>query len=278
MAKTKVLITVTTYPLPSRSYDELVCTAGVTEQGNWIRIYPVPLQFLKGMRNDGKLQTYKYTWIEFDLKKRSDDFRPESHSPIDYTFKDIIIGDSIDTKHNWNARKFYCTKNVYKNITQLIDDSKEPKNVSLATFKPTEFVSFDIEQDDREWKQEWKEQINQLQINFDEPDNVSKRELIPKLPYKFYYKFKDENGTISRLMIEDWEIGALYWNCLRNANDDETIALQKVREKFEYDFMNNKDLYLFLGTTKEWHTRRSKNPFVIIGVFYPNKESQLSLF
>lgn len=278
MAKTKVLITVTTYPLPSRSYDELVCTAGITDQGNWIRIYPVPLQFLKGMRNDGKLQTYKYTWIEFDLKKRTDDFRPESHSPIDYTFKDITIGDSIDTKHNWNARKFYCTKNVYKNITQLIDDSKEPKNISLATFKPTEFVSFDIEQDEREWKQEWKEQINQLQINFDEPDNVSKRELIPKLPYKFYYKFKDENGTVSRLMIEDWEIGALYWNCLSKANGDETIALQKVREKFEHDFMNNKDLYLFLGTTKEWHMRRSKNPFVIIGVFYPAKEIQMSLF
>lgn len=278
MAKTKVLITVTTYPLPSRSYDELVCTAGITDQGNWIRIYPVPLQFLKGMRNDGKLQTYKYTWIEFDLKKRTDDFRPESHSPIDYTFKDITIGDSIDTKHNWNARKFYCIKNVYKNITQLIDDSKEPKNISLATFKPTEFISFDIEQDDREWKQEWKEQINQLQINFDEPDNVSKRELIPKLPFKFYYKFKDENGTISRLMIEDWEIGALYWNCLAKANGDETIALQKVREKFEDDFMNNKDLYLFLGTTKEWHMRRSKNPFVIIGVFYPNKENQMSLF
>ena len=47
MAKTKVLITVTTYPLPSRSYDELVCTAGVLENGDWIRIYPVPLHFLQ---------------------------------------------------------------------------------------------------------------------------------------------------------------------------------------------------------------------------------------
>lgn len=73
MARTKVLITVTTYPLPSRSYDELVCTAGITEQGDWIRIYPVPLQFLKGLRKDGKMQSYKYTWIELDLKKRTDD-------------------------------------------------------------------------------------------------------------------------------------------------------------------------------------------------------------
>jgi hypothetical protein len=43
MARKKVLITVTTYPLPSRSYDELVCTAGMLENGEWIRIYPVLL-------------------------------------------------------------------------------------------------------------------------------------------------------------------------------------------------------------------------------------------
>jgi len=79
-------------------------------------------------------------------------------------------------------------------------------------------------------------------------------------------------------MIEDWEIGALYWNCLRAADGDESIALQKVREQYESNFFNNKDLYLFLGTTKEWHMRRGKNPFVIIGVFYPKKENQLRLF
>jgi hypothetical protein len=81
--------------------------------------------------------------------------------------------------------------------------------------------------------------------------------MIPKVPYKFYYKFVDDSGKFSRLMIEDWEIGQLFWNCLRDAEND---------------------LYFFLGTTMEWHRRRSNNPFVIIGVFYPMKESQSSLF
>ena len=88
MTKKKVLITVTTYPLPSRSYDELVCTEGILETGEWIRIYPVPLKFLKGLREKGKIETFKYNWIELNLKKRSDDFRPESHSPIYYDFRD----------------------------------------------------------------------------------------------------------------------------------------------------------------------------------------------
>jgi len=42
----KVLITVKAYPQPSRSYDELVCTAGILEDGSWIRIYPVPFKFI----------------------------------------------------------------------------------------------------------------------------------------------------------------------------------------------------------------------------------------
>ena len=34
--KLRVLITVTTYPIPSSKYDELVCTAGVTETGDFV--------------------------------------------------------------------------------------------------------------------------------------------------------------------------------------------------------------------------------------------------
>jgi len=85
MALKKILITVTTYPLPSRSYDELVCTAGILEDGSWIRIYPVPLSFLKDLKEDTGFK--KYTWIELDVKERGDDFRPESYSPNNYKIK-----------------------------------------------------------------------------------------------------------------------------------------------------------------------------------------------
>ncbi|WP_222596902.1 hypothetical protein [Chitinophaga pinensis] len=72
-------------------------------------------------------------------------------------------------------------------------------------------------------------------------------------------------------MIEDWEIGALYWNCLKSTNGNEEEALQKVKAKYEDEF-KEKDLHFFMGTTKQWHIRRATNPFVIIGVFYPKKE------
>jgi hypothetical protein len=269
------LITVTTYPLPSRSYDELVCTAGILENGEWIRIYPVPLSFLIDLKGSGKVKNVKYTWIELDLNKRSDDFRPESFSPVNYNFIDMVIGETIDTKGNWLLRKDLCLKNVYTNKNKLLYDSKAPKNVSLATFKPTKISGLEIEDDEREWKDEWKELRKQGNL-FETVKSIET--LIPKLPYKFFYKFTDDEGIESKLMIEDWEIGALYWNCLRNAEGNESVALSKVREKYEVDFIKNKDLYLFLGTTKEWHRRRANNPFVIIGVFYPKIELQGRLF
>lgn len=275
MPRKKVLLTVTTYPLPSRSYDELVCSAGFLENGEWIRIYPVPLSFLLGQRKTGKMQSFKYTWIELDLDKRTDDFRPESFSPKNYNFKDLELSERINTKDNWALRKELCLKNIYTNLEQLIEDSKAPKNRSLATFKPTTIEKLEIQKDDPEWKDEWKELRKQgdLFTQDKEPEI-----LIPKLPYKFYYRYTDDSGKSSRLMIEDWEIGALFWNCLRAAEGDENTALEKVRQRYEQEFINEKDIYFFLGTTKQWHVRRANNPFVIIGVFYPKKESQIRLF
>ncbi len=69
------------------------------------------------------------------------------------------------------------------------------------------------------------------------------------------------------MMIEDWEIGALYWNCLAQAEGDEVAANELVRQRYESEFLK-KDLYLFVGTTKANHIK-APNPFIIIGVFYP---------
>lgn len=69
-------------------------------------------------------------------------------------------------------------------------------------------------------------------------------------------------------MIEDWEIGALYWNCLKAAKGDEQIAVNKVREKYWNRFVEDEqcDLTIVLGTTLQFHNQKARNPFVIISV------------
>jgi len=131
------------------------------------------------------------------------------------------------------------------------------------------------EKDEREWKDEWKALRKQGDL-FAQDRNPEI--LIPKLPYKFFYKFEDGDGKIRRMMIEDWEIGALYWNCLTRANGSEQVALEKVKQKYETQFVDKHDIHFFLGTTMTWHRRRGNNPFVIIGVFYPLTNPQPYLF
>jgi hypothetical protein len=50
----------------------------------------------------------------------------------------------------------------------------------------------------------------------------------------------------------------------------------KVRDKYIGEF-SGKDLYLFLGTTKQYQGF-ADNPFIVIGVFYPPERAQGDLF
>lgn len=95
---------------------------------------------------------------------------------------------------------------------------------------------------------------------------------MPKVPYKFSYRFKDAEGKSSKLMIEDWEIGQLYLNCAKKHGEEKAIKM--VRQKYFDDFAKTKDLHLFLGTTHEWHVKKAPNPFVIIGTFHPPVDTQ----
>ena len=270
MALTKVLITVKTYPTLSSKYDELVCTAGFREDGTWIRIYPVP--FRKKSYNE---QYKKYDWIEIDLVKNESDFRPESYRPKSLDTEIKVVGH-IDTKNNWLERKQICLNKIYYNITELAEEAKN-KDIctSLAVFKPTEILDFYEEEVEAEWDKDKLAKLNQL--NLFESNSDGKFEVVRKVPYKFKFKIKDNQGKESNMMIEDWETGQLYWNCLRRYDGDKTKAVADVRKKYFDDFAKTKDLHFYLGTT-QLHHHVSINPFMIIGTFQPPKEIQSSLF
>lgn len=275
MALTKVLITVKTYPTLSEKYDELVCTAGFREDGSWIRIYPVPFRKL-----DYQKRYEKWQWIELDLVKNDSDFRPESYRPKSID-ADIKILERIDTKGNWAKRKKIVSNHIWTNLSDLIA-AKNNDGTSLAILKPKHVINFICEPCEREWDKKKMDTViaNKAQGSlFDEEETRLVFSVVKKLPFKFSYKFTTEDGKESTLMIEDWELGALYWKCLKAANGDETVACQKVREKYFDDMVKKCDLHFFLGTTKKFHNV-APNPFIIIGAFYPLKidTRQLSLF
>ncbi len=170
---------------------------------------------------------------------------------------------------------------IYDDLNVLISKANDDNELSLATFKPAKISGFSIEEVEREWDKDkvviLEERSRQLDM-FQTKEEIKKQfALVNKLPYKFSYKFEDINGRESTLMIEDWEIGALYWNCLKNCSGDEKMATQQVKRKYFDEFIAQRDVLLFLGTTLRYHGW-ANNPFVIVGVFYPKKEPQKSLF
>jgi len=196
-----------------------------------------------------------------------------------------MVVEPKPSKPNWDERRkiIFKNKQVYTNLQMLIDEAKSSTNTSLAIFKPTKILDFVIEPDDKNWDSKKLEslQSQSQQTNLFKTIEEIKEEfsVVQKVPYKFSYRFEDDSGKQSKMMVEDWEIGMLYLHCLWRANNDEAIAIQKVKEKY-LDSFSKLDLYFFLGTTKQYH-KIAPNPFIIIGVYYPpmpSQNQQMSLF
>lgn len=162
---------------------------------------------------------------------------------------------------------------VYTNLTDLIAEAKDKKIcTSLAVFKPKEILDVKIKACTREWSK--KKLASLQQLNIFEFANSQKPQVVRKLPYEFSYEFTDEQDKKATLMIEDWELGQLFWNCLKtnkmkglNDLDAEKKACQDVKFKYLNDFARTKDLHLYLGTAQTFHFV-SPNPFLVIGTFH----------
>lgn len=273
MAKERILITVKTYPTLSRKYGETVCTAGVREDGSWVRIYPVPFRRLEEAE-----QYRKFDWIECALIKNRTDPRPETWHPSDV--KQLQPAGHIDTAQNWRERRrlLLQTTKVHTRLQPLIEGAKA-NLLSLAVFKPTKVMNFVWEEEECDWDPvkvaEMRNRTNQGEL-FAEDTWRQVFKLIPKLPYSFSYQFEDADGRKAELQILDWEIGALFWNCMRQYGGDEKVALEKVRAKY-FDAFLRTDLHFFLGTTQQFHFV-APNPWVIIGVFPIPHDKQPELF
>jgi hypothetical protein len=119
MERKRVYITVKTYPTLSEKYDELVCTAGICEDGSWIRLYPLPFRKL-----DNEQKYRKYQWIEADVERNTSDFRPESYKVLN--INNIKVFSSKTTRIDWEERKrtLFKSEKVYTNLAEIIDIAK----------------------------------------------------------------------------------------------------------------------------------------------------------
>ena len=261
--KKKILITVKTIPTESSEYEETVCTAGITEDSKWIRIYPIPFRKL-----DYSQRYKKFQWIEAEVFRSTKDYRPESYK---CNWQSIRLLDSIS---DWGEKYKLCVENmpVYDSFDELISLAQsKPVALSLAVFKPKEIIGCAVQPRDVSKQLEKQGRIKSARIM----DLFDGKEFIPAkpLPFKLTYSFIDSVGKRHSLMIEDWEAYELF----SKYEQDFEMAKEKVEEKYRELASSRHDLFLFVGTRLSAHYT-TLNPFSIIGVFSPPKDRQLPLF
>jgi len=248
----RMLVTVKAYPRPSKRYGETECVAGITEQGKWVRLYPVRYRDLED-------RFKKWDWIEVKVKKSRNDHRTESFLPDHDSIKVIR---HVDTRRQWGSRRNWVVPLLDPSLEELRETDR-----SLGFIKVRSLEDFVIESEPSDWTKEQESYLAQSGF-FDK----SKGRL-EKVPYKFSYVFHcDGKGCPGhKLQFVDWEVFQAWrkWLCRYGRSG----VLEKLRRKFQH-FMGQQDLYFFVGTTFQQH--RYKN-WIIIGLFYPPLVASSSL-
>ncbi|MBB4071593.1 hypothetical protein [Canibacter oris] len=260
----RILITVKTSPQPSGSYGDTVCVAGVrldTASPEWIRLYPVPFNYLPKA-----LQFSKYDIVEVELGEPSNDLRPETRTP------DLQKMIKIEHLKKWKSRWQLLQNLQEDSVCGLIAGATRDANAqSLGWVKPREVgMRFAVNEG---WTQK---ELKKMELNTDRvtlPGMVIDRPTMARIleapRFKVFYTFKcvEKECRGHKMQILDWELSELQ---RRSKHLSDEQLKQNIREKF-LDQMHNstRETRLFVGNIHNPAMRRS---FCVLGVFYPPKK------
>lgn len=247
----EVLITVMTYPHPSKKHQETVCTAGVTKSGEWVRLYPIDYRYRPSHQKFKKWQ-----WIEIGLAGRGHgaDQRIESREPDLSTLR--ILGEPLSTKDRWRQRRAIIDRMPHHTVKQL-EALYDSSRVSLGIVRPKRVMDLKVTPVSREWPAKYQALWKQLRL-------FGRQKPLRKIPYKFQYVFECEDSEKPhQVMNEDWELGVLFLKeCDRLGSEE--AAIESIRHNFfQVMCREDRDTRFFMGT------RHPYNEWLVIGTFWP---------
>jgi hypothetical protein len=238
-----------TYPECSGKYGCLVCTAGINEDGEWRRIYPVPWYMFRREGIEKGLNFKKWDKIKVSVKKAHPDHRPESYKVLNPEGIEVV-GSLKDQ----NERRWFLEKFLDKNMESLWEQKR-----SLGVIKPKKLVDF-VEKERNKISDQGEKDLLDKSIQTLLPEFAPKQVLsgkvrpreIPWIGYHFDCMNEKCNGH--QMMCIDWEIQELY----------RREGLEKTKPK-ALDWMRERDLYFAVGTTWRYPT------WMVISLTYPTK-------
>jgi hypothetical protein len=257
--KKKALIVVRTYPTPAKTGVEVSCTAAITDDGKWLRIFPVPYRRLEQHQRFKKYET-----IEAMMTKASDP-RPESHK-IDYN-SITIVSPALSTSGDWGARKKIIYPLRKPSLCAIKRERDENGQPTLGIFRPRVIKRLIIKPASPTWTQSQQDLLRQGHLFETGPATE-----LEKIPFDFRYEFEcDDNSCNGHTMIcTDWEIGQSWRKWSKDYGDRWE---EKFRERYEKDMIEKYDTHFYVGTLHQ-----HQSTWIIVGLFYPPKSATGSLF
>jgi hypothetical protein len=247
-----VLLTVKAYPEKSKRYGSVVCTAGIMENGEFVRLYPVPFENFRGGKN-----IPKYSWINVECKKASEYLNRKESYKVRYSTLKIINHVDTGVDKQWKERNQIILPLLSDSIEELERKSKID-NTSLGLVKPREIVDLSIDERE-EADSEEKKIVEGIQMTLDGQTRTD----LEKINYNFRYHFfcNGQNCKGHNMMCEDWEMIESWRRWLKRYGNKET-AINEFKKKY-LDYMLTRDIHFFVGTHSKFNT------WLIIGLYYP---------
>jgi hypothetical protein len=255
----KALIVVRTYPTPAKKGAEVSCTAAITEDGEWLRLFPVPWRSLP---QDQRFR--KYEWVQVKIEKASDP-RPES-----YKLKQdgIKILSHLEPGRDWKNRKEIILPLRAHCLCCLVKQRNANHHPTLGIFRPKKIEKLVITPESGGWTEAQLNILRQGHLF----DKAPQQEL-EKIPFKFQYKFTcdEPSCTGHTIACTDWELGES-WRKWKDKYGENWEA--KFRQRYETEMIQKYDTHFYVGTM-----HGHPHVWIIVGLFYPPKSNEsLTLF
>lgn len=209
----RVTILIKAVPRASKKYGETVCCAGVTEDGNWKRLYPVRFRQLTGQSQFGR-----WDWVSFRYRRPTDDTRAESCHVYEDT---IIVGGAVAP----DRRPEFLDRLIVGSAKAAAG-----KGQSLGLIRPrnTRFIF-------KRKKDAIVQAEKQLFIRAARQTSFldTELELLEPLPFAFAFQFEDDDGK-HMYQCGDWETQATFWKWREKYG--ETRALEHLSARYNDEY------------------------------------------
>ena len=208
----RVLIIGRASPEPSKKHIETVCTGGITEDGEVLRLYPIPLRYLE------KEKRYKlWTWAKFDVQKNPDDKRKESYRVKDGSIQ--VLGDVKD-----RSERFALLEKAVFSDRETLDDLYHKDWTSIGVIE-IELLDFFKQTQRKNWDKD-KPYIKQFHL-------YEQVKPLEQLPIEMRLKFRCKNNPSCKTH-ESALIGWQYMEAFRKFREkygSGEAAFEAIREK-----------------------------------------------